>query len=681
MSSQQETINRIAALARAGRLDEAAIQLVGAMAGPAGDDPVLAALGGAVEFHRGQFERAAGYLARAHQAHPRDLTVRANLAESLFRCGRGEEALPLCDEASARADPSSRIARLGAHLAQEAGDHDRAVVLYRLLVQRDRSDWAAWNNLGNALDARGDFDDAASALEQAASLAPDSQPIRYNLGNALIEAGRYEDGERVLQALADEDPADPRPMLALFTFYRRAGIDDRAFEALAEAVRRDPADADAQANFGQEAARTNRYEAAETAFEAALAIDPAILPAWIGLASAYERTNREDLLDGLRERALAAQADTGAGPEAVAFIDALRHKRAGEWQQALDAIDLTGDAVIPTRQSHLRGTILDRLGRHDEAFAAFTAMNAETLEDPSRPAERAQVYRDVVSQGRALATPEWFASWQPAPVDDGHADPVILLGFPRSGTTLLDTMLMADPMARVLEEEPFMADLEREVGGIEALPGLTSEQVAAARALYFERVGKVVDLAPGVTVIDKHPLHLNKVPVMKRLFPNARYILALRHPCDVLLSCFITNFRTNHAMANFLELETAAWLYDQTFAYWEEARQTFGLDVETVVYERLVEDKTRELRPLFARLGLAWPGDDHDHRDAARARGVVRTASYAQVTEPVYTRSAGRWKRYEQHLAPILPVIEPWVDRFGYSLADGRAPGWPDSGD
>ena len=673
MSSRPETINRIAALARAGRLDEAALQLAGAMAGPGDRDPVLAALGGAVEFHRGQFARAADYLALAHKAHPGDLTVRANLAESLFRSDRPAEALLLCDEPSANADQTSRIARLGAHLAQEAGNYDKAIALYRLLLKRDPQDWAAWNNLGNALDARGDYAEAAGALEQAAKLAPDSQPIRYNLGNALIEAGRHEDGETVLRELADEDPTDPRPMFALFTYYRRAGMDEKAFAAFEEAVRRNPADAEAQADFGQEAARGNRYDTAERAYEAALALDPGIVQAWVGLASVYERTNREDQLDPLRDRAVA----TGTGEAAIAFIDALRFKRAGEWQQALDALQRTGEAVIPTRHAHLRGTILDRLGRHDEAFAAFVEMNTDTLEDPSRPADRAQVYRDVVTQARALATPQWRDSWQPAEIADDWADPVILLGFPRSGTTLLDTMLMGDPMVRVLEEEPFMADLERDVGGIENLPNLTGAEITAARARYFERVGKVADLSPGVTVIDKHPLHLNKVPVMKRLFPKARYILALRHPCDVLLSCYITNFRTNHAMANFLDLETAAWLYDQTFAYWAQASQTFGLQVETVVYERLVEDTARELRPLFGRLGLQWPGADHDHTEAARARGVVRTASYAQVTEPVYTRSAGRWKRYEQHLAPILPMLAPWVERFGYSLDDGRIPGWP----
>jgi tetratricopeptide (TPR) repeat protein len=640
MSAMQETISRIAGLARTGRFDEAAIQVASAAAAQVSTDP-----------------------------------VRANLVESLYRTERGTEALPLCDEVSARADLSLRIARLGAHIAQEAANYDQAIGLYRLLVEHDANDWAAWNNLGNTHDAKGAFAEAAEALERAAALAPDSQPVRLNLGNALIAGGRYDEGEKVLSELAAEFADDPRPSMALFAFYRRAGLEDKGYEVLAEAVRRDPGDAHIQATFGQEASQRNHHDVAEGAFEAALAIDPAIGMAWIGLASVYERTNREDRLDPLRDRALKLDI----APEPIAFIDALRFKRAGQFEEALEAVERTANAVVESRKLNLRGTILDRLGRRDEAFAAFAQMNALTLEEPTRPVERARVYRDVVAHGRALATPAWRDSWVPVEIADGHPDPVILLGFPRSGTTLLDTMLMGDASTRVLEEERFIADLEREVGGIDALPGLTSEQIAAARASYFERVGKLVDLAPGTTIIDKHPLHLNKVPVLKRLFPKARYILALRHPCDVLFSCFITNFRTNHAMSNFLALETAAELYDTTFNYWLEARETFGLDVRTVVYERLVEDTARELIPLFDWLGLTYPKEGRDHREAARARGMVRTASYAQVTEPVYTRSAGRWQRYEQHLAPILPKLAPWVERFGYSLEDGRVPGWPET--
>ena len=670
-ASLQESLGQIAGLARTGRLQEASL-LAARCASAAGQDPVFHSLAGAVEFHRGEFAGAAAYLEIAQRQLPGDLTVRANLAEALYRCGRGDDAYVLCDETSALADHSLRLARLGGHLAQELEDYARAAELYRLVIEAEPRDWSVWNNLGNALSALEDHDAAAAALEKAAALAPDSQPIKVNLGNALRDAGRYEEARDVLRQAADTVPDDPNPQMALFALYTLTGLEDEAFAAIAEAARRAPGRGDIQGDFGQEAVRRNHYDLAERAFEDVLRIDPNDAQAFVGLATVYERVNREAELDPLRERA------GGAGEEALAFIDALRFKRADRMDDAYAALERAGDVVAPGRTHHLRGVILDRIGRHDEAFAEFVAMNEHWKADPVRPQERAREYRSAVAQATARLTPAWIAGWSAANPAIERPAPIFLLGFPRSGTTLLDTMLMSDPKVRVLEEEPIIGEIERDFGGMDALPGLDEAAIAAAREAYFERAGRIVELSPGTRIVDKHPLHGNKAEVIARLFPEARYIVALRHPCDVLLSCFLTNFRNNHAMANFLDLEDAAEVYDLSFAHWQRAQQVLGLQTHTVVYERLVEDTERELRPLFDWLGLDWPTDRFDHTEAARARGMVSTASYAQVTEAVYTRAAGRWQRYADHLAPILPRLQPWVDRFGYSLEDGRYPDWSD---
>lgn len=662
-TAQIPSFQQIAATARSGRLDAAALMVEQArIAGQM--EPMLSALGGAIEFHRGQFARAVTYLADALEKLPDDITVRANLAEAYFRSGDSNAALTLCSEAYIAKDPSLRLARLGGHLAQEAEDFDRAIASYQQVVKAAPDDWSIWNNLGNALSAKGSFDEAAGALEHAVGLAPDSAPIRLNYGNTLFQANRADDAERVLLEAAAAFPGDPHPQLSLFTLYRDLGREDEAYDAVREAARRAPDNASIQSDFGQEAARRNDYAVAEPAYEAALSIDPDLGPAFVGLASVYERMNREAELDPLYERALAEKVDA----ESIAYIEALRHKRSSDIEAAFAALERAGDVVVPGRKHHLRGTMLDRLGRSDEAFDAFTAMNEHWMTDPSQPVERARFYRETVDQAITTLTPEWVASWTPDSSVSKWPTPIFLLGFPRSGTTLLDTMLMADPGVRVLEEEPFIGQVEESIGGLDALPTLSPEQLEQARASHFEKVEALVGPLDGVQLVDKHPMHLNKVPVIRRLFPNAKFVLALRHPCDVLLSCYLTNFRINMAMANFLRLEDAAALYDLSFTHWEKARALFDLPVATVVYEQLVVDKDRELRPLFDWLGLKWPGEDFDHRDAARARGTVATASYSQVTEPIYTRASGRWTKYRAQLEPILPVIKPWAEKFGYDI-------------
>jgi Flp pilus assembly protein TadD len=660
-SSPQETIARIAALARSGRMADAAAQAALALS-TWPDDVALLALGGAIACHRGAFDLAAVHLRQAHAMRPDDPVIRANLADALFQTGDHAGARLLCDEPSARADSTLRLARLGAYLAQEADDPVSAIAFYRLILARQPDDWAAWNNLGNVHSALGEADEAVRALTEAARCAPDAPPIRVNLGQALLDAGRAGDAVAVWQAASAQFADDPHPQLALFRHFSAIGDDEAAYAALTQAARRAPDRADIQADFGHIAGQRNEFPAAETAFRRALGVSPGFTPAIVGLAAVLERVNREDELDALRAQALSAGTDAAA----IAFIDVLLLKRAGQFAAALAALDRVGDAVIPSRAWQLRGQLLDRLGHHDQAFAAFAAMNQAWLDDASQPKARAARYRCDIADGLALLTPDWLAQWTPAPPQDRRS-PIFLLGFPRSGTTLLDTMLLTVPAVRVLEEEPFIADIEAELGGIAALPGLSPTAIAAARAAYFARVATLCDIDDDTIVVDKHPMHLTKVPVIRRLFPDARFILALRHPCDVVLSCFITNFRLNDAMASFLDMADAAALYDLAFRHWEVSTALFGTVPETIVYEDLVIDPDAVLRPLFDTLGLPWPEGAFDHRGAARARGVIRTASYAQVTEPIYRHAAGRWQRYADHLTSVRPVLEPWIRRWGYA--------------
>jgi hypothetical protein len=229
-------------------------------------------------------------------------------------------------------------------------------------------------------------------------------------------------------------------------------------------------------------------------------------------------------------------------------------------------------------------------------------------------------------------------------------------------------MLMGHSRVKVLEEKPPLRRVELAIGGLDRLQELSAAEAAAFREQYFKEVEEFVQLAPDDLLIDKFPLHLNKVPLIYRLFPDARFILSLRHPCDVVLSCFITSFRMNNAMANFLDLRDAAETYDLTFGYWEQCRAIMPIQIHTIAYERLVADSEAELRPLFDYLGLDWQAGALNHRETAVTRGTITTASYSQVTEPIYRRAAGRWERYRPWMEDVLPLLGPWAEHMGYDV-------------
>lgn len=644
-------------MSRARTLAEAAL--------PRSSDPApLHAFLGMLAARAGNLAASAEQLGHAHRARPADVTIACNLIAVLIDLGEPEVALKVATRDLALADPTLRIARYRGFLAQSHDQPAEAAEAYEFVLTRAPQDFESWNNLGNARSALGDYDGSIAALERAVALDPRAAPARINLAAALAAAERRTEAETVLRAAAAEFPEDPHALLDLHGLLRADGRHEEALTVLEQAAVRDPDHAGIQLKLGIEHGLMMAPERAEAAYLRVLDLDPRQRDAYLGLAILYEHGNREAEFTPLIARAEANGIDTGT----LSFLRAFEHRRAKRFEEGLACLALVPPEIEPERTAHLRATLLDRLGRSDEAFAWFEETARLHAADSSEPLKRAAELRGELRGELAAMTPEWVAGWTSDLPPPERAAPVFLVGFPRSGTTLLDTILMGHPGAIVLEETPPLNLVDKEIGGLAALATMDAEAIARARAHYFEEAGKLVPLEPGRLLIDKSPLFLYKVPLIQRLFPDARFILALRHPCDVLLSCFMSNFRLNRAMSNFLRLEDAAELYDLSFSHWERANALFPVKTHGIVYERLIEDVAAEVRPLFDWLGLEWRPEALDHRRTAKSRGLITTASYAQVTEPIYRRAAGRWHRYRAHLDPVLPVVAPWADKFGYSL-------------
>jgi hypothetical protein len=225
---------------------------------------------------------------------------------------------------------------------------------------------------------------------------------------------------------------------------------------------------------------------------------------------------------------------------------------------------------------------------------------------------------------------------------------------------------MGHPGIAVIEEEPILQRVADSLGGMERLAGLDDAELDRLRNVYFTEVDRLVPDAAGKLVIDKLPLNIVRVPLIHRLFPDAPIVFAQRHPCDVVLSCFMQSFVINDAMANFLDLGDAASLYDLVLTFWQKCCDVLPLRVHTVRYEDLVRDLVGEARSALEFLGLPWDGAVLDHSGTARARGLISTPSYSQVIRPIYREASGRWERYRAQMAPVLPTLAPWARRLGY---------------
>lgn len=642
----------------------AALEFAGSALSRHPEDQTISGLVGMLHCEIGNPAEGIGYLRAALAHRPEDAGVRANLAMALLSTGAVEEVATLCTEAFASADLSKRLWRLRAYAMQQVGEMQKAEEAYARVTAAVPDDFESWNNLGNVRNALGLADGAIQALQRAFALRPDSIEIGLNLGIALIAAFRTDEAITVLEKCVRTHPADARALSALGQGLSLGDRDEEARDVLVAATRLSPDDPDLWVAAGVAQMKLVEPEPAEIALRRAITLQPDHPVAHIQLGILLEGNNRLDDL-----AALFAQARNHAvAQDAVDFVEALLLRRRHLYAEAMVVVDRIAPGTEPTRLAQMRGELADRMGDTHTAFAAFETMNRLMAEDPSKPRERAARYRDDLRVVTRRTTPQWVANWKPVTPTMDRPAPIFLVGFPRSGTTLLDTLLMGHPAIRVLEERPPLRLTETALGSFDRLATLGKVQIDALRARYFAEVDAILPYEPGTILIDKFPLYMNKAALIHRLFPDARFIFAERHPCDVVLSCFITSFSLNYAMANFLDLRDAATLYDLSFTCWEQARAAMPLKVLPIRYERILADREAELRTAIEFIGLPWEGTMLDHESTAMARGNVRTASYAQVTEPIYDRAKGRWTRYREHLEPIISILEPWVTRMGYAL-------------
>ena len=166
--------------------------------------------------------------------------------------------------------------------------------------------------------------------------------------------------------------------------------------------------------------------------------------------------------------------------------------------------------------------------------------------------------------------------------------------------------------------------------------------------------------------IDKLPLNILQVPFIHQLYPKAKFILALRHPMDTTLSCWMQNFELNSAMANMVDLDRIVKLYCIAMESFKICRAKYNLSVYEIRYEDLVESLTDKTSRLLEFLDLAWEPQMKNYNETAIKRGKINTPSYSEVIQPIYHNAKFRWLKYEKYLDKYKDELAPWINEFRY---------------
>ncbi len=607
-----------------------------------------------------------------------DPAALVSAAIARFEAGATAAAETLCREALALSpDHTGALGVLGMVLYGAARTGEAYEVFDRL-TQLEPNEPLHWMNLGTARRALGQYDDALKAFMRASELGAASADFFYNVGLTHLDRHDYEAARAVLKRAMDLAPDDA----AIRFEYAKACYEslqtDEAVAALEGWQHLEGIDAPMLAGIGQRLMNLGEAESAELAVRRLAAAGPLDARARLTLAQIYERTNR---LDAAAEVIAQLARDPRArelGVELTATEAQLAQRR-GAHALAVELLQRCLEQRLEFHTRHFElfalAKSLDALGRYDEAFATLVDAHRSQVEYIRLAAPMA-----YARGGPTMAITEYacdpadVARWTDAAAPSTADSPIFIVAFPRSGTTLLELTLDAHPGLASMDEQPFVqAALDDLLAtGIrypEELSRVSSAQLAAIRARYWERARRKVALAPGQRLVDKNPLNLMRLPVIRRLFPHARIVLATRHPCDVLLSCFMQHFRAPDFALLCRDLGSLATGFRRTFDFWYAQAQLLQPAVREVRYETFVANFADEVRSLLAFLEMPWNDAVLAPSARAQAKGYISTPSYSQVVQPVNQKSVGRWQSYEAHLRPIIAQVQPYLARWGHERA------------
>jgi len=523
----------------------------------------------------------------------------------------------------------------------------------------------------------GDFAKALALASQAASEKLAHPLLLRVQAEALAVAGRYPEAGQLLNralALAPNDPFTITDIGRVLVAENRVDEAIRAFQA-AVAVRPDLAAA--WLELGSACDIGGDDAGARSAYERVRTLVPANAEAWAALATIALRRGDVEQARSLAEEALQHRPDHPGAGLVVASTD-LERGATVEGMSRLEALiarKVLDERQLPVALGRL-GDALDGLGRTQEAFGAYERMNAETLRvNAGRFGDGGTVENHL---GLVRRLTWWFerqdpADWRMPAAADGYASPVrrhvFLLGYPRSGNTLVENILASLPGVRALEERPTLADADlaflRDDGALDRLARLDSAEAARLREAYWQRVRAEVPDVEGSVFVDMAPLNGIKLAMIARLFPDAIVVLCRRDPRDVVLSCFRRHFRVNASTYQMAGLERAARHYDAVMRLVDLQLAVLPMPVHVVDYAALVGSFDQTTRSLAQFVGVPWTEAARDFSRTAAAR-EVRTVSAPQVRRGLFDGTR-QWERYREQMAPVLPLLEPWVRKFGYA--------------
>jgi tetratricopeptide (TPR) repeat protein len=477
----------------------------------------------------------------------------------------------------------------------------------------DRAEYAL--ELAAVLERRGERPQAAQSYAAVIERQPTLAVARFNHACFLRRGGQLEEALREHQQALDLGIAQPEEVLSNMA-------------AIHTQLRRD--------------------DVARTFLERALSANPGYIPALYNLGLLEEETGNRDGAIALFERILGQ--DPSYFDALIRIAHARRVARADEPVVKRLGRALRRSQLSPLVREGLHialGKVLDDVGAHDEAFAQFQQGNRWAAARVP-PYDRQATERRTAQMLETFST-EWLARVEPV----SERRLIFITGMFRSGSTLFEQVLASHPAIVAGGEIEYFGPKFARLG-VSFPEGLAQAQPDTLRSLgtgYLDYLDRT--FPTGRVVTDKRPDAFALLPLMRALFPNARFVHSVRDPLDTCLSIFFEQLDSRVVYAT--DLENAAHYYNQYRLLMARWKALFGEVIYDAVYDEFVVDPEPTTRGLLRFLDLDWHAGCLEFQ---RVANRVRTASVSQVREPLYRRSSGRWRNYERHLGALRQALQ-----------------------
>lgn len=494
--------------------------------------------------------------------------------------------------------------------------------------------------------AKEDYQGSVERLQEVVTIDPKHAVGHARLGASLFNIGHYHEAERELRHALELKATCPDAQLNLGALLRLKGEFAASETALRRAVKQNPRDPEALVSLGLTLGSRNQLQEAKSTFEKALRLKSRHAGALCGLGWVASIEGRSVEAEALYRRAL--EAEPGM-PPALAALAELRRMTAvdKEWHAAAErALDA---GMPPSHEIRLRfamGKYFDDLQDFSRAFEQYRRANelCKPAVDPYDRAARTRSIDDTirVCSRESLTRPTEGAS--------DSVRPVFVTGMPRSGTTLVDQILVSHPQVAGAGELDFWhqtAYKHRELLR-DFLP--SAPLAAKLSASYVQILAK--HSPDALRVVDKSNYNSDQLGLIHSVFPRARIIYVQRDPIDTCLSCYFTHFAN---AANFaMDVSDLAHYYREHHRLVQHWRAVLPPDVFMVVrYADIVSDQEAWSRRIIEFVGLEW---DPRCLEFYKTERAVLTASAWQVRQRIYSSSVGRWKNYRKFIGPLLEL-------------------------